>query len=206
MKAKFPARRAAAAILVFYGGIRMARSTKRLLADSLKKLLEKKTLDDITVKEIVELSGVNRQTFYYNFQDIYDLLEWIFDEESHRLIEEFDPEKDWSRGFTEVFKYLEDNRRLILNACQSLNRQSVENYLKICFSSFVSPIIRKKAEGTHVTDENLEFVTQLYVLGYVGLVFEWVDNGMTEGDELFLDKFIALVNGSTEYVLSKMTD
>lgn len=52
----------------------MAIATKKLLADGLKELLEKKTLDKITVKELVATCGVNRQTFYYNFQDIYELL------------------------------------------------------------------------------------------------------------------------------------
>ena len=62
----------------FWKGVFMAIATKKLLADGLKELLEKKTLDKITVKELVATCGVNRQTFYYNFQDIYELLEWIF--------------------------------------------------------------------------------------------------------------------------------
>ena len=53
----------------------MAIATKKLLADGLKELLEKKTLDKITVKELVATCGVNRQTFYYNFQDIYEQLQ-----------------------------------------------------------------------------------------------------------------------------------
>ena len=50
---------------------RLAPSTKLALANALKKLLQKKFLDDITVKELVEECEVNRQTFYYHFQDIY---------------------------------------------------------------------------------------------------------------------------------------
>ena len=48
----------------------VAPSTKQALAASLKKLLRRKFLDDITVKEIVADCTVNRQTFYYHFQDI----------------------------------------------------------------------------------------------------------------------------------------
>lgn len=55
----------------------MARDTKQRLADSLKSLLTVKTLDHITVKEIVAQCGINRQTFYYNFQDVYGLLDWF---------------------------------------------------------------------------------------------------------------------------------
>ena len=47
----------------------MSLLTEKALAASLKKLLEKKTLDKITVKDITDDCGVNRQTFYYHFHD-----------------------------------------------------------------------------------------------------------------------------------------
>ena len=56
----------------------MAQMTKLALAQSLKQLMAERTLDKITVKEIVTRCGVNRQTFYYHFKDIYDLLDWMF--------------------------------------------------------------------------------------------------------------------------------
>ena len=48
----------------------MSQVTKRALAASLIKLLSQKPLDKVTVKDIIEDCGVNRQTFYYHFQDI----------------------------------------------------------------------------------------------------------------------------------------
>ena len=56
----------------------MSEITKKALAETLKKLLSKNKLNKITIKEITEDCGVNRQTFYYHFKDIYDLLEWIY--------------------------------------------------------------------------------------------------------------------------------
>ena len=54
----------------------MAKNTKLSLSTALLELLEAKPLDKITVTELVKKCGVNRQTFYYNFRDIYDLVEW----------------------------------------------------------------------------------------------------------------------------------
>ena len=65
---------------------RLAPSTKLALANALKKLLQKKFLDDITVKELVEECEVNRQTFYYHFQDIYDLLRWFLEHETSEAL------------------------------------------------------------------------------------------------------------------------
>lgn len=51
--------------------------TKRKLALALKELLQEKPLKKITIQDIVERSHLTRQSFYYHFQDIYDVLELI---------------------------------------------------------------------------------------------------------------------------------
>ena len=51
----------------------MSQITKNALATALKKLLSKKELSKITISNITEECGVNRQTFYYHFKDIYDI-------------------------------------------------------------------------------------------------------------------------------------
>ena len=70
----------------------MAPSTKLALANALKKQLQKRFLDDITVKALVEDCEVNRQTFYYHFQDIYDLLRWFL---AHETEEALRDAADW---------------------------------------------------------------------------------------------------------------
>ena len=47
----------------------MPLTTKRALATSLKNMLSKKTLEKITVKDIVDDCSLNRQTFYYHFHE-----------------------------------------------------------------------------------------------------------------------------------------
>ena len=60
----------------------MASTTKRALEASLKKLLLEKPLNKITVTDICEDCGISRMTFYYHFQDIYDLVEWSCQEDA----------------------------------------------------------------------------------------------------------------------------
>ncbi len=56
----------------------MSTTTKESLAAALKQMMNVKPIGKITVKDLVEICGVNRQTFYYHFDDVYDLLEWVF--------------------------------------------------------------------------------------------------------------------------------
>lgn len=56
---------------------RRIRRTKKLLKESLATLLLKKKLNDITVKELVDLADLNRGTFYLHYRDIYEMLSQI---------------------------------------------------------------------------------------------------------------------------------
>ena len=60
----------------------MSLNTKQQLANALKSLMQTKPLEKITIKDIVIFCGVNRQTFYYHFKDINDLLGWIYKTEA----------------------------------------------------------------------------------------------------------------------------
>ena len=51
--------------------------TKKKLKDTLVKLIQEKTIDKITVKELVEQADLNRGTFYFHYKDIYNFLETI---------------------------------------------------------------------------------------------------------------------------------
>ena len=64
----------------------MSTSTKESLAAALKQMMNVKPIGKITVKDLVEICGVNRQTFYYHFDDVYDLLEWVFEEDANRVL------------------------------------------------------------------------------------------------------------------------
>ena len=56
--------------------VTMSQVTKRALEESLKHLLLQKPLDKITITDITDDCGISRMTFYYHFQDIFDLVEW----------------------------------------------------------------------------------------------------------------------------------
>ena len=73
----------------------MRQSTKQALSETFKTLLEVRTIDKITVKDIVSKCGVNRQTFYYHFRDIYELMEWTLENDIREYyINSFIPEKN----------------------------------------------------------------------------------------------------------------
>ena len=88
---------------------------------ALKKLLSRKELSKITISNITDECGVNRQTFYYHFKDIYDLLEWIYKNE---VIDEIDnKDEDWQQRFLYIFKYVLKNKEFVKNTYNSISRE-----------------------------------------------------------------------------------
>ena len=55
----------------------MCYSTKKKIADCVRQLMKRKEISKITIGDIMEATGMSRQSFYYHFKDIYDVLEWI---------------------------------------------------------------------------------------------------------------------------------
>lgn len=187
----------------------MAIATKKLLADGLKELLKKKTLDKITVKELVAICGVNRQTFYYNFQDIYELLEWIFIDEGSRLKKETEEITDWRERLHVVINEIsnEENRRLILNAFYSVNPMQIDRFMQNYFRPSVEEIITENIRGVDISEENREFMVRVYDLLFVDLVMRWIQTGM-EMSEMTgdIEKIISVMTGSSVYIAQNLKD
>ena len=110
----------------------MSNITKKALANSLKKILSKKEFNKVTINDIVDDCGVNRQTFYYHFKDIYDLLEWIYTNEvieKIKNIESDSPAENWQQEFLYVFEYILDNKKFVYNTYYSVSRALFLNFI-----------------------------------------------------------------------------
>ena len=63
-------------------------TTKFAIAFAFKELLLEKSIDKITINDITEKCGINRQTFYYHFHDIYELIEWICETDADHVLKQ----------------------------------------------------------------------------------------------------------------------
>ena len=103
----------------------MSQVTKRALVASLKNQLLKKPLDKVTISDITDDCGISRMTFYYHFKDIYDLIEWAFEEEASRILEGKKDYDTWQQGYLRIFEDLNANKPFIMNVYRSISREKV---------------------------------------------------------------------------------
>lgn len=151
----------------------MANTTKRMLSLSLKKLLEKNTLDNITIQDITDDAEVSRKTFYYHFQDIYALLEWTLSEDCRHLLESKVKRGDWQESIVALFEYMQENRLIILNAFHSLERDTLEHEVFSILSPLLFDLLNAQPNFELLNDEDQRFIVSVYGLGVTGLLLRW---------------------------------
>ncbi|MEK3713325.1 TetR/AcrR family transcriptional regulator [Paenibacillus sp. FSL R7-0333] len=177
--------------------------TKNALARSLKDLMEELPLNKISVRHLVEDCGVNRQTFYYHFQDIYDLLGWIYKTEAVESIAEYRSYSTWTDGFYRIFCYIENNKAFCCNTLDSLGRRHLDAYLYEVTNDLVMGVINELAAGLDVGTPDKQFIANFYTLAFTGLVIQWMQDGMKEQPGPMIGKLSVLIEGNFLKALHK---
>ena len=103
--------------------------TKRKMAQALKKLMAEKPLKRITIQDIVERSHMTRQSFYYHFQDIYEVLELIC---RYDLVDQitYREEESFSHWMERLMEIVETNKWFYRKMLQDMDWERVAGYLK----------------------------------------------------------------------------
>lgn len=159
----------------------MSQFTKVAIAASFKKLLSKKTLSSITVNDIVEDCGVNRGTFYYHFHDVYDLMEWIFLQNTNEIFD-YANNRTWQESVTKVFSSLIENKNYIINAYHSIDRELLEKFLQKVTTSVIfdkmQQTLNEMPRHKDIEKDSIEFVASIYGYAISGLILDWIKNDM----------------------------
>lgn len=183
----------------------MSLMTKKALAASLKKLMTQTSLEKITVKDVVADCGVNRQTFYYHFQDIYDLLGWIYRTEAVDGIGDCKTYGTWQQGYLKVFQYVSANKAFCRNTLHSLGREHLDRFLREVTYGMIMGVINEVAGGTKVTEVEKNFVANFYTCAFIGLVILWIEDGMKDDPERIVDDLNKLIEGDIARAIKKYT-
>ncbi len=181
----------------------MSQTTKKALAYSLKKLLKQKPLDKITVTDITEDCEVNRQTFYYHFRDIYDLVEWIYTIEATKALDGNKTATTWQQGFLQIFEYILENKAFVKSTYHSVNREHLESYLYNETFNLLIGVLNEFAEGMSVRDEDKAFIANFYKFAFGGLVLDWIGKGMKEEPKDLMERLSILLQGDFKNALDK---
>ena len=106
-----------------------SNQTKQLLAQSLQELMATTPLEKISVNDIVDHANVGRNTFYYHFEDKYDLVNWYFQSGITRFLVELSAYSSWNALLAALETYFLENKVFYCNALSYNGQNSLQQYM-----------------------------------------------------------------------------
>lgn len=117
----------------------MAVDTKELIAEAVKRLLMQKKVKKLTVKDIVDECSITRQTFYYHFEDIPDLLKWVLERGTDKMVEETLTQGNAEKGLRCLFLLALNARPYVEHGLQTNYRDEIERMVEEQLFTFFLP-------------------------------------------------------------------
>lgn len=154
----------------------MKKLTKNAILLSFEDMLERMPFDKITVSALVKECGINHNTFYYHYHDIYQLLnEWITQKLGNYA--QNGTADDLEEGIKALLRSCQLHRKTIYHIFDSLSRDHLERYLFSCADDILYRFICRQANGKEIAEDQLQNMTSFchYALTGFFLRFLWDD-------------------------------
>lgn len=178
---------------------RRVRRTRKLLRQSLFQLMEHKRVRDITVREITELSDLNRGTFYIHYKDVFDMVEQIereLFEDFNQVFENFTlniTHNDPLPLFIELFRYLKENA--------DVARALIGPNGDMAFLNRMKTLVRERCLAAwqqlfaFSEESNFDYFYAFIASGFVGLIDRWYQQDMPEEPEAMALAAMKMITG-----------
>ena len=181
----------------------VADFTEKAIRESFLKLLNQKPLKQITIKDIVEDCGVNRNTFYYHFQGVPDLIEHILADESKKLLIGNKKLETIEDCLNVIASFIMDNRHAVLHAYKSINRDFFEQYQwRIC-EHMVNEFLNRKLQNIKISREDHELIANYIDSLAYGVVMRWLSNDLKDDIRPFIHRICQLKQGDLDEIIEK---
>lgn len=163
----------------------MAKFTKQAIRMSLLKLLEEKSIDKVTVKDICELCEINRNTFYYYYSDVYQVVEDIMRLETELSLSEDLSAETLYEEYLNRYHLVLEYKKAVWHIYDSKNREMLLQYFYTVTEAFVGKFVRMAAKETALSEEDIQFIIDFYSNSFIGNTLRWIKSGMPDKkDEL----------------------
>ena len=150
----------------------MGADVKREITETLLRLLEKKSLEKITVKELVTLCGISRQTFYYHFEDVLDVVDWWTRQGAQHLMEESLRTDDPRKALRLFVDYTAEHRQTLQHLLASRWREQLERRLVQVFTTYLQDMLHRMHPNLAMSPADEEAFLTYYACGISGLLME----------------------------------
>lgn len=172
----------------------MSENTKQTIADAYLQLLAQGGSQTITVKDVVDLAGVSRMTFYYHFTDIYDLVDWIYRQYFSSLAAKVTHVSEvWTLLSGTIVDMIDNNTLGILDNYQHLDRAILDKQLTRLLHDLVGACFDVDPDMAKYSKPDRDFLVQLITYCLTGMLTSWIDHDFEFDPADYIKRFERLI-------------
>lgn len=177
--------------------------TKKAIRDSFIKLLNQRPVNQITIKDIVEDCGINRNSFYYHYQDLPSMIEEIILDEVNVIISQHPTIDSMEECLDVAISFALENRRAALHLYNSANRDVYEQYLWRVCGYAVNAYFETLFVKYPPQDSDRETIVRCYKWECFGAILDWMSGGMKDDIQKIFHRIAQLKRGMLEEMLHR---
>ncbi len=181
----------------------MPNFTRKAIQEAFITLLNERPLKQITVKDIVDTCGINRNTFYYHFADIPTLLQEIITEDAENIIETYPTLDSVEQCLGVALQFAIKNKRAVLHIYNSVSRHVYEQYLMQVCDYVITTYCNTLFGDKKIRDADKALIINLYKCTCFGIVIDWMASGMRTDILNDLHRVCELQRGTLETMIDR---
>ena len=122
---------------------------------------------------------MNRNSFYYHFEDIYALFKWMLEQEAVEVVKQFDLVLDYREAIQFVMDYVSENRHIVNGAYDAMGREGLKRFFYADFIDIVRSYINGVADqyGVDVDGDYRNFLAEFFTEAISGTILSWCASG-----------------------------
>ncbi len=181
----------------------MSNLTKKALLTAFGELIEEKPFNKITITDLTEKCGLNRMTFYYHFDNIYELMIWGLEMQMREASKDCVNYKNWKTGYLRIFYFALDRKKYIKKIFQTIEQEHLERYLNKIGERMVLAVIDDRLGDKTLDEDDRIFTAQICSHVLAVTLVSWVSRGMKEDPEIMVKRTGRLLDGMIEKTVNE---
>lgn len=180
----------------------MANFTKKAILQTFDRMLEEMPFDRITVSALTRECEISHNTFYYHYQDIFDLLDAWLEEELGEHVFDISPDTG-QEAIRNLLCACREKKKTVYHIFNGLSRDNLERYTFVTTDRVFLPYIQKLSEGQDVPEEYLLDVAAFCRYSFLGFFLEFLWNNMADDIDALSAKLYGLLSDFVTHALEK---
>lgn len=157
---------------------------KMVISDTFVSMVKEKGIDKITVKALIDACDISRQTFYYHFQDIMEVIEWSLEQATKSTLTQSLQADTPEEALSVLISSAVENRTLILKLLDSQKREQIEKLFVQSARIYLQELIRNKPRKVPLDFADAEVALDFWAFGITGLLFKYCEQDRIDAESL----------------------